>query len=124
MSLSYGHDDALTQALAESTGGAAPDALHTPIWNDDLAAAVAAADARDRVGLPHLLVPLGGPQLMSLGELVALLGGQVVEPVVAARRLPEHALDVLSRDLVPPKDKPTADTGPERGAAVFRESRT
>jgi uncharacterized protein YbjT (DUF2867 family) len=120
--LTYGHDDAVTLALAESTGGASPDAMHMPLWSDDLGAGAAAADARDR-SIPHLVVPLAGPQLMSLGELVARLGGQVVEPSVATRRLPDHVLDVLSRDLVAPKGRPTAGTGPERGAAVFRDAR-
>jgi uncharacterized protein YbjT (DUF2867 family) len=122
--LTYGLDDPVTAALAESTAGALPDAMHTPLWSDDLAAGVAAADARDRdVGrVPHLVVPLGGPQLTSLGEFVALLGGQVVEPVNAVRRLPDHVVDVLSRDLLPPKGQPAAGTGPERGAGVIRDA--
>ena len=124
--LTYGLDDAVTAALGQSTGGAQPDAMHMPIWVDDLAAGVAAADARDRAAgvLPHLVVVLGGPQLVSLGELVALLGGQVVDPAVAERTLPAHVIDVLSRDLAPPLDAPSAGTSPERGAAVIREHAT
>jgi uncharacterized protein YbjT (DUF2867 family) len=120
--LTYGPADRLTRVLAATSAGASPDALHTPLWSADLAAGVAAADARDRgaAALPHLVVPLGGPQLMSLGELVALLGGQVLEPVAAGGPLPAHAVEVLSRDLAPPKGQPTAGTGPERGAAVLR----
>lgn len=120
--LTYGLDDALTRALADSTSGALPDALHMPIYSGDLAAGVAAADGRERAALlPHLVVPLGGPRLMSLGELVALLGGQIVEPREVAAPLPTHAVDLLSRDLVPPKDVPAAGTAPERGASVVRE---
>lgn len=123
--LTYGIDDVLTDALAEGAPGADPDALHAPLWMDDLAAAVVAADARDSVELPHLVVPLGGPRMASLGELVALLGGQIPPPGAAPRlpdgsRLPDHVVDLLSRDLLPDADVPTAGTSPEVGGEQVR----
>jgi uncharacterized protein YbjT (DUF2867 family) len=127
--LTYGIDDELTAALVRSgAAGATPDATHAPLYLTDLAAAVVAADDRDRAdgALPHLVVPLGGPDLTSLGELVAVLGGQVYGGVGGApsarRGLPEHVLDLLSRDLVPDRRLPTASTTLRQGAALVRES--
>jgi uncharacterized protein YbjT (DUF2867 family) len=119
--LTYGPDDALTAILAEGTAGASPDALHVPLFVEDLAAAVVAADARDRAvaRMPPLVIPLGGPRMASLGELVALLGGQISEPGPAGL-LPFHARDLLSRDLVPPVGTPSGGTSPERGAKAVR----
>jgi uncharacterized protein YbjT (DUF2867 family) len=119
--LTYGVGDALTGVLADSTGGASPDALHAPLFLQDLAAAVVAADNRDRADgtLAHLVVPLGGPRQASLGELVALLGGQV-RSGGAGGPLPFHAADLLSRDLLPPAGSPAAGTAPEAGTAAVR----
>jgi uncharacterized protein YbjT (DUF2867 family) len=129
-SLTYGADDPLTEALIAGAAGADLEALHAPLWIDDLAAAVVAADARDREDgvLPHLVVPLGGPRACSLGELVALLGGQVTgglrssiaRAVPGQRRLPPHVADLLSRDLLPPTAAPSAGTSPEVGAEQVR----
>lgn len=126
--LTYGLDDGLTHAVAEGAPGADPDALHAPVWIDDLAAAVVAADAREAVAVPHLEVPLGGPRVASLGELIALLGGQIPPNRTTATlpdgsRLPAHVVDLLSRDLVPDRDAPTAGTSVEVGAEQVRESR-
>lgn len=131
-SLTYGPDDPLTEALVAGAAGADLEAMHAPLWIYDLAAAAVAADARDREdgALPHLLVPLGGPRACSLGELVALLGGQVTgglrssiaRAVPGQRRLPSHVLDLLSRDLLPPRDAPTAGTSPEAGSDQVRAS--
>jgi uncharacterized protein YbjT (DUF2867 family) len=128
--LTYGPADRLTAGLVEGAAGSAPDATHAPLWLGDLAAAVAAADARDEAvgGLPHLVVPLGGPELTSLGELIALLGGQITGGLggtparVRTTSLPDHALDLCSRDLVPAKEHPRAGTTLRTGAALVREA--
>jgi NADH dehydrogenase len=124
--LTYGLDDALTHAVAEAAAGADPDALHAPVWIDDLAAAaVVAADARDAPPVPHLVVSLGGPRMTSLSELIALLGGQIpANPETATMpdgsALPPHLTDLLSRDLVPDRDAPTAGTSVEVGGEQVR----
>lgn len=123
--LTYGLDDALTHAVAEGAPGADPDALHAPVWIDDLAAAVVAADAREEPPVPHLVVPLGGPRMTTLSELIALLGGQIpTNPETATMpdgsRLPPHVTDLLSRDLVPDRDAPTAGTSVEVGGEQVR----
>lgn len=128
--LTYGPDDALTAALIDGAVGADPDATHAPLWMGDLAAALVAADSRDRAigALPHLLVPLAGPDLTSLGELIAVLGGQVTGGLggAPARRrpdgLPDHVLDLLSRDLVPGREHPRAGTPLRAGATLVREA--
>lgn len=131
-SLTYGPWDPVTQLIADGAVGADLEAVHQPLWVDDLAAAVVAADARDRdLGvLPHLLLPLVGPQACNLGELVALLGGQVTGGLRSsiARARPgtphtaAHVLDLLSRDLSGPKDAPAGGTSPGQGAELVRAS--
>jgi len=125
--LTYGLDDALTHALAEGAPGADPDALHAPLWAGDLAAAIVAADARDAPGVPHLALTLGGPRHASLGELTALLGGQIAagpgSRLPDGSSLPAHAVDLLSRDLLPDRDAPCAGTSPETGGAQVRRAR-
>lgn len=126
--LTYGPDDALTAVLAQSSAGAAPDAQHEPVWIEDLAAALVAADARDRSGaLPHLQVDLRGPQLTSLAEFVALLGGQVVgglrhriQSPGAGAPVPPHVVELLSRDLVLDREAPSAGTTLGAGAKRVR----
>jgi uncharacterized protein YbjT (DUF2867 family) len=127
--LTYGPDDRLTAVLVEGTGGADPDAMHAPLYLADLAAAVVAADDRERAdgALPHLVVPLAGPDMTSLGELVAALGGRISGAGADARllgtaELPAHAVDLLSRDLVPDRRLPTAGTPLRVGAALVREA--
>lgn len=128
--LTYGPADALTEALIDGAIGADPDAMHTPIFLADLAAALVAADARDRAdgALPHLLLPLAGPDMTSLGELIAVLGGQITggyggtPPRTGSSQLPAHAIDLLSRDLVPDRTLPTAGTPLRTGAALVREA--
>lgn len=123
--LTYGLDDALTHAVAEGAPGADPDALHAPVWIDDLAAAAVAADDRDAAALGHLIVPLGGPRMASLSELIALLGGQIpANPATATMpdgsRLPAHVVDLLSRDLLPERGAPSAGTSVEAGGERVR----
>ncbi len=104
--------------------------MHAPLFLADLAAGIAAADARDRAdgALPHLLVPLAGPDMTSLGELIAVLGGQITGGYGGAparsvtRDLPAHTIELLSRDLVPDRSLPTAGTTVRVGAAIVREA--
>lgn len=126
--LTYGLDDELTHAIAEGAPGADPDALHAPVWIDDLAAAVVAADARDVTPVPHLVVPLAGPRMASLSEVIALLGGQIpANPETATlpdgSRLPAHVVDLLSRDLLPQRGAPSAGTSVEAGGEQIRQER-
>lgn len=101
--LTYGAEDDLTTALAGGLGGAGAG-RHAPLFADDLAAAVVAAD-RERVGAAtsdlHLVVPIGGPDILDLADVVRSLSG-----ISAARgpgqRLPGHVADLYARDLVPP----------------------
>lgn len=101
--LTYGVEDDLTVALAEGVGGAG-SGRHAPLFADDLATAVVAADGErvKAVGSDlHLVVPIGGPDVVGLGEVArglgeALAGGGHVG------RLPEHAADLYGRDLLPP----------------------
>jgi uncharacterized protein YbjT (DUF2867 family) len=124
--LTYGPEDRLTGVLVEGTAGADPDAMHAPIFLADLAAAVVAADARERADgtFPHLVVPLAGPDMTSLGELVASLGGRIrgAGGPDAVGDLPGHVVDLLSRDLVPDRRLPTAGTPLRVGAALVREA--
>ncbi len=128
--LTYGPRDALTAALIDGASGVAPDATHAPIYLHDLGGAVVAADDRDRAdgALPHLVVPLGGPDMTSLGELIAMLGGQITGGYGGAPArtrsplLPDHAIDLLSRDLVPERGLPTAGTSLRTGTALVRDA--
>lgn len=101
--LTYGAGDDLTTALAEGLGGVAPG-RHAPLFADDLAAAVVAAD-HDRVKAAgsdlHLVVPIGGPDVLDLGEVVHALSGALVAGATAPR-LPGHTADLYRRDLLPP----------------------
>lgn len=124
--LTYGLDDALTHVVAEGAPGADPDALHAPVWIDDLAAAAVAADDADAAAVGHLVVPLGGPRMASLSELIALLGGQIPAHAGTATmpdgsRPPAHVVDLLSRDLLPDRDAPTAGTSVEVGGERVRQ---
>lgn len=123
--VTYAPHDPLTWVLSEGAPGASPDATHAPLFAADLAAAVAAADARDRAGLSALEFPLTGPEWTSLGELVALLGGQVRSAGAGTalpdgRDLPWWVADLLSRDLIADRSLPTAGTTPRAGAELVR----
>ena len=131
-SLTYGPYDPLTHALVEGAPGADLEAVHAPIWVDDLAAGLVSADARDRDrgAVPHLVIPLTGPADCSLGEFVALLGGQltagrntsIARAQPGAPALPTHVLGLLSRNFPHDPNQPTAGTSPEVGAAAIREN--
>ncbi|MGH8909610.1 MAG: SDR family oxidoreductase [Egibacteraceae bacterium] len=102
--LTYGPDDDLTAALAGvATAGRAMSARHAPLYAADLAAAVVAADLERVTGGVtdlHLLVPIAGPDVVELAEVVRGLRGTPAE--AAARALPAHAADLFARDLLPP----------------------
>ena len=113
--LTYGPHDALTGVLAAGVPGADTRARHAPLYVDDLAAAVLAADAeRGRTGPDHLLVSLAGPEVVTLERLVAGLAGLdglrprdprgPADPPSAGPEAPApapHLADVLSRDRLP-----------------------
>jgi uncharacterized protein YbjT (DUF2867 family) len=101
--LTYGPDDDLTAALAGGLN-AARLGRHAPLFADDLAAGVVAADA-DRVGTGtsdlHLVVSIGGPDVLSLAQVVRALG-DVPTASGMRQRLPDHVVDLYARDLLPP----------------------
>lgn len=101
--LTYGPDDDLTAALAGSAaGGRAGAARHAPLYAADLAGAIAAADRERVTGGPtdlHLLVPIAGPDVVELVEVIRGLRGARAG---AGRTLPAHAADLFARDLLPP----------------------
>lgn len=101
--LTYGAEDGLTAALA---GGLAGVRLgrHAPLYADDLATAVVAADG-ERVKAVEsdlqLVVPISGPDVLDLGEVVQALSGTSAARA-GGTRLPKHAADLYGRDLLPP----------------------
>ncbi|MGH8896214.1 MAG: SDR family oxidoreductase [Egibacteraceae bacterium] len=101
--LTYGPDDDLTAALAGGLGGAR-SGRHAPLFADDLAAGVVAAD-HERVGAApsdlHLVVLIGGPDVLDLAQVVRGLSGAATAQTTAAR-LPGHLADLYTRDLLPP----------------------
>lgn len=98
--LTYGPNDVLTAVLAAGVPGARLQARHAPLYLDDLAAALLAADAeRGRPGPEHLVVGMAGPEAVSLERLIG--GLRAVLPGVPPVTAPPHLADVLSRDLLP-----------------------
>jgi uncharacterized protein YbjT (DUF2867 family) len=107
--LTYGSYDDLTTALAGAAVGSLRSvgaARHAPLYAMDLAAAVAAADRERVTGGPtdlHLLIPIAGPDVVELVEVVRGLRG--ARPATRDGRipaLPEHTADLLARTLLPP----------------------
>lgn len=101
--VTYGPHDPLTALLAAGLPGVDPRAMHAPLYLDDLAAAVQAADVeRGAAGARHVIVSLAGPDVVALPRLLEGLvdPGRTprVPPPVA---LPEHLAPLLSRDLLP-----------------------
>lgn len=98
--LTYGPHDPLTAVLAAGVPGADLQARHAPLFLDDLAAALLAADAeRGRAGPDHLMVSMAGPDIVPLEQLVGRLGAAL--PEAPGEAVPPHLADVLSRDLLP-----------------------
>ncbi|HUH07822.1 MAG TPA: NAD(P)H-binding protein [Egibacteraceae bacterium] len=120
--LTYGPEDELTAALAHGApAGLDGAARHAPLYVEDLAGAVVAADRMSRGGEAadlHLVLGLAGPQDVSLDEFCRLL------PATGTGRnspLPVHVADVLNRD------QPRSDdmlgmhgVGPVEGIARMR----
>jgi uncharacterized protein YbjT (DUF2867 family) len=118
--LTYGPGDPLTAALAGGALARHADVAgtrHLPLYVQDLAAAVVAADrerqdARER----HVILELAGPDAVTLADFARLLGAR------RGRRgpgLPAHVLDLLARgigDVAPGTDGGT-DSGVVGGVA-------
>lgn len=98
--LTYGPHDLLTAVLAAGVPGADLQARHAPLYLDDLAAALLAADAeRGRSGPDHLVVGMAGPEIVPLQRLIDGLGA--ILPGAPPAAAPPHLAEVLSRDLLP-----------------------
>lgn len=123
--LTYGPDDPLTAAVAAGCFDAR--ARHAPLWVEDLAAAVASADAwrgardaspqaRSHSRDVHLRLSLAGPEVLTLGAFAALLPDRAAP----ADLLPAHLDDLLARDTVPADDTlGRTATPPAAGAALL-----
>jgi uncharacterized protein YbjT (DUF2867 family) len=106
--LTYGPADPLTAVIAAGEVPAAvAQARHSPVFAEDLAAAIVQADRpRGSTEALHLVVAVAGPRDMTVADLVEQLApaadaaarGLTVPP--RATVLPAHVLDLLSRDLV------------------------
>lgn len=102
--LTYGPGDELTAALASGVAGVNGSARHAPLYVDDLAGAVVAADAeRGHPGAIHLVVDLAGPEVLTMAEFRAALGAPrgVRAALHRGGDLPTDVVDVLSRDQLP-----------------------
>lgn len=97
--LTYGPHDPLTALLAAGVPGVDRRARHAPLYLDDLATAVHAADAgRGAPGARHVVVSLAGPDVVALGRLLDDLADLGRAPPVTP---PAHLAALLSADLVP-----------------------
>lgn len=105
--LTYGPGDPLTEALAAGPPRQATAARHAPLYVDDLVEAVVAADRQrgDRM-VPHLVAELAGSDIVSVGELCALLGARRTAVVGrrGAARLPDHVVELLAAERLPGAD--------------------
>lgn len=101
--LTYGPGDALTARLADGLPGVDVTARHAPLYLDDLAGAIVAADAeRGRPGASQVRVTLSGPDVVTVRDLATALGA--ARGLQASRTpsvLPAHVVDVLSHDRLP-----------------------
>lgn len=100
--LTYGPHDLLTALLAGGVAGADGRARHAPLYVDDLAVAVQAADAeRGRAAPSHMVVELAGPEVVELAQLMEALA-ELGRPNLAAAP-PPHLVGLLSRQQLPTK---------------------
>ncbi|HVL97889.1 MAG TPA: NAD(P)H-binding protein [Egibacteraceae bacterium] len=100
--VTYGSQEPLTALLAAGIDGVDPRARHAPLYADDLAAALQAADAeRGRTEPGHVAVTLTGPDVVELSELVEGLRKAGAHRLVPHRPPPPHLAELLSRDALP-----------------------
>lgn len=110
--LTYGRGDPLTEALAAGPPARALQARHAPLFAEDLAGAVVAADReRHRPGDHHVVVELAGPDVVTVGQLARLLRpptgglwGVLGRAGSRAGVLPPATVDLLARDALPGPD--------------------
>lgn len=120
--LTYGPHDPLTALLAGGVEGAERRARHAPLYLDDLAAVVEAADADRGGGGPrHMVVQIAGPEVMELGRFVDRLG--TAGRHEASLAVPPHLPGLLSRSQVPdPATLGRSGTPPAEGVARTRSA--
>jgi uncharacterized protein YbjT (DUF2867 family) len=102
--LTYGPDDPFTAALGAGVPEALESVRRAPLYVDDLAAAVVAADRHRRdTSAPQIVVELAGPQVLGIGELAARLsaGQGRLRPLGGAGALPAHTTRLLGVDREP-----------------------
>lgn len=120
--LTYGPHDPLTALLGarlDGVDGVDGRARHAPLYLDDLAATVQAADAeRGGVGPGHLVVELAGPEVVQLAHLVEGLAGAAPPRVTV--RAPVHLAAFLSRHQPPDPAALRAGTPLAEGLARTR----
>jgi uncharacterized protein YbjT (DUF2867 family) len=74
--LRYGPDDGLTRLLADHADALDAATPHAPVWIDDVAAAVVAADAQRGSGTQvRIEVDLAGPEVVPLAKITRALAG-------------------------------------------------
>lgn len=119
--LTYGPHDPLTALLAARLDGVDGRARHAPLYLDDLAATVQAADAeRGGSGPGHLVVELAGPEVVQLADLVEGLAD--VAPPRVPVRAPGHLAAFLSRHQLPDPAALRAGTSLAEGLARTRSA--
>lgn len=99
----YGPDDRLTGMLAASTGALREAVPHSPVWIDDVAGAVLAADSQR--GAPaevHIDVDLVGPETVALARICTELAQ--VRGLAATAPPPEDVAMWLRVPAVGPPD--------------------
>jgi uncharacterized protein YbjT (DUF2867 family) len=103
--LTYGPGDPASACVAAG-GGSVADAQqvrHAPVYVDDLAAAVASADADRQAGELDLVAPLVGPEVTTLSAFAERLAA--AGPWTPCHP-PRHLDDLLGRDGVAPPGTP------------------
>ncbi|CAN5379256.1 NAD(P)H-binding protein [soil metagenome] len=99
----HGRDDVQSTAIAAGALGPDPAGAHWPVSAGDVATAAVLADAeRDLDSSLHVVVSLVGPVRMATAEYAAALRDLI--PAGEGDRLPDHALDLLTRTIEAPLD--------------------
>lgn len=93
--VTYAAEDPFTRALAGGVPDALRDVRRAPLYVDDLAAAVAAADRhRQDTSAPQIVVEIAGPDTVTLGEFAGQLGSGPIRGLDTS--LPPHTVRLLS----------------------------